>query len=223
MLGNKSNRELRRDPLTETSSAPPTTISSPTISSSTNVRLRHHHSGPWPGTSIQWTKLRPDHHPWRCTAQGGGDVVTGNGTKGFGAGIGGFRPRTSLLLMTMRYRAISSRATGWQESRSQSRFLTPTSMETCPQETFIEPHQQRQLYDGRGCVRPRTPDHRNPDLVCSSKSDGTKYHSPWHNNTIFNNKIGVWFTSDTVHVAGLATNHFVRVAILCPPVSNPST
>ena len=151
-----------------------------------------------------------------------GNVVTGNGTKGFGAGIGVFAPAP----FTASYDNVIS------GNFIQGNGLAGISVHSHAPNAYVDGNVfTRNLigtnnvsYEDGADAAPK--DTQTTGILIWSaapKSDGTKYHFTVANNTIFNNKIGVWFTSDTIHVAGLATNHFIHVASPVPPVSNPST
>lgn len=153
-----------------------------------------------------------------------GNVVTGNGTdpKGFGAGIGVFAP----------FPGSASYDNVVSGNFTQGNGLAGISVHSHAPNAYVDGNVfTRNLIGTNNVSHEDGADAAPKDtqttgiLIWSAapKSDGTKYHFTVANNTIFNNKIGVWFTSDTIHVAGLATNHFIHVASPVPPVSNPST
>jgi hypothetical protein len=142
-----------------------------------------------------------------------GNVVTGNGTKGFGAGIGVFAPGP----FTASYDNVVSR------NFVEGNGLAGISVHSHAPNAFVDGNvftrnvigtNNVTLEDGAD-VSPKDPQ-TTGILIWSAVSE---YHFTVTNNIIFNNSVGVWFTPATIQVSGLATNHFIHVATPVLPAS----
>jgi Right handed beta helix region len=135
-----------------------------------------------------------------------GNVVTGNGTKGFGAGIGVFAPAP----FSASYDNVVSR------NFVQGNGLAGISVHSHAPNAYVNGNaftsnvigtNNVTLEDGAD-VSPK--DTQTTGILIWSAA--STYHFTVAHNTIFNNAVGVWFTPATIQVSGLRTNRFIHVA-----------
>jgi hypothetical protein len=142
-----------------------------------------------------------------------GNVVTGNGTKGLGAGIGVFAPAP----FSASYDNVVSR------NFVEGNGLAGISVHSHAPNAFVDGNvftgniigtNNVTLEDGAD-VAPK--DTQTTGILIWSAA--SLYHLTVTNNVIFNNAVGVWFTPATIQASGLATNHFIHVATPVLPAS----
>jgi Right handed beta helix region len=142
-----------------------------------------------------------------------GNVVTGNGTKGFGAGIGVFAPAP----FSASYDNVVS------GNFIQGNGLAGISVHSHAPNAFVDGNvftrnvigtNNVTLEDGAD-VSPK--DTQTTGILIWSAA--TLYHFTVTHNIIFNNAIGVWYTPATIQASGLATNHFFHVGTPVLPAS----
>ncbi len=142
-----------------------------------------------------------------------GNVVTGNGTKGFGAGIGVFAPAP----FSASYDNVVS------GNFIAGNGLAGISVHSHAPNAFVDGNvftrnvigtNNVTLEDGAD-VSPK--DTQTTGILIWSAA--SLYHFTVTNNIIFNNAIGVWYTPATIHASGLATNRFIHVATPVLPAS----
>jgi hypothetical protein len=142
-----------------------------------------------------------------------GNVVTGNGTKGFGAGIGVFAPAP----FSASYDNVVS------GNFIAGNGLAGISVHSHAPNAFVDGNvftrnvigtNNVTLEDGAD-VSPK--DTQTTGILIWSAA--SLYHFTVTNNIIFNNAIGVWYTPATIQASGLATNRFIHVATPVLPAS----
>jgi nitrous oxidase accessory protein NosD len=131
------------------------------------------------------------------------NVVTGNGVKGFGAGVGVFAPQS----FTASY-----------DNLIEGNFIEGNGLARIS----VHSHQADADVNGNVFVR-NTIGENNVSLADGTDSgptdnqttgiliwsDATPYHFVVAHNTIFDNTYGVWLTPSTVHASGLGSNHII--------------
>ena len=142
-----------------------------------------------------------------------GNVVTGNGTKGFGAGIGVFAPSP----FSASYDNLVS------GNFVEGNGLAGISVHSHAPNAFVDGNVFTRNVIGTNNVTFEDGADVSPKdtqttgiLIWSAVS---VYHFTVTNNIIFDNAVGVWFTPATIHASGLATNHFFHVATPVLPAS----
>jgi hypothetical protein len=142
-----------------------------------------------------------------------GNVVTGNGTKGFGAGIGVFAPAP----FSASYDNVVAR------NFIEGNGLAGISVHSHAPNAFVDGNVFTRNVIGTNNVTFEDGADVSPKdtqttgiLIWSAVS---KYHFTVTKNIIFNNAVGVWFTPATIRASGLATNHFIHVATPVLPAS----
>jgi hypothetical protein len=142
-----------------------------------------------------------------------GNVVTGNGTEGFGAGIGVFAPAPFSAsydnLISGNFIAGNGLAGISVHSHAPNAFVDGNVFTR-----NVIGTNNVTLEDGAD-VSPK--DTQTTGILIWSAV--TPYHLTVTNNVIFNNAVGVWLTPATVHASGLATNHFIHVTTPVLPAS----
>ncbi len=141
------------------------------------------------------------------------NVVTGNGTKGFGAGIGVFAPGP----FTASYDNLVS------GNFSSGNGLAGISVHSHAPNAYVDGNVFTNNLIGTNNLTGEDGADVSPKdtqttgiLIWSAAS---LYHFTVANNTIFNNAVGVWLTPATIRASGLRTNHFINVTT---PVLNAS-
>ena len=142
-----------------------------------------------------------------------GNVVTGNGTKGFGAGIGVFAPAP----FSASYDNVVA------GNFIEGNGLAGISVHSHAPNAFVDGNVFTRNVIGTNNVTFEDGADVSPKdtqttgiLIWSAVS---KYHFTVTKNIIFNNAVGVWFTPATIQASGLATNHFIHVATPVLPAS----
>jgi hypothetical protein len=142
-----------------------------------------------------------------------GNVVTGNGTKGFGAGIGVFAPAP----FSASYDNVVS------SNFIADNGLAGISVHSHAPNAYVDGNVFTSNVIGTNNVSGKDGADVSPKdtqttgiLIWSAAST---YHFVVADNTIFSNAVGVWLTPATIQATGLRTNHFVHVAT---PVLNAS-
>jgi nitrous oxidase accessory protein NosD len=142
------------------------------------------------------------------------NVVTGNGTKGFGAGVGVFAPAPFSASYDNLIAGNVINGNG----------LSGISVHSHAPNAYVDGNTFTRNVIGINNVSGEDGADLSPKdtqttgiLIWSAAS---RYHFTVTNNIISNNAVGIWFTSSTIDVAGLGTNHFDGVTT--PVDSNPS-
>ena len=142
-----------------------------------------------------------------------GNVVTGNGTKGFGAGIGVFAPAP----FSASYDNVVAR------NFIEGNGLAGISVHSHAPNAFVDGNVFTRNVIGTNNVTFEDGADVSPKdtqttgiLIWSAVST---YHFTVTKNIIFNNAVGVWFTPATIQASGLATNHFIHVTTPVLPAS----
>jgi hypothetical protein len=142
-----------------------------------------------------------------------GNVVTGNGTKGFGAGIGVFAPSP----FSASYDNLVS------GNFVEGNGLAGISVHSHAPNAFVDGNVFTRNVIGTNNVTFEDGADVSPKdtqttgiLIWSAVS---LYHFTVTDNIIFNNAVGVWFTPATIHASGLATNRFFHVTTPVLPAS----
>jgi nitrous oxidase accessory protein NosD len=132
-----------------------------------------------------------------------GNVVTGNGVKGFGAGVGVFAPSS----FTASYDNVIA------DNFIEGNGLAGISVHSHQANAYVNGNvfvhniigeNNVSLADGTDS----TPtDNQTTGILIWS--DATPYHFVVAHNTIFDDTYGVWLTPSTVHATGLGSNHII--------------
>ncbi len=134
-----------------------------------------------------------------------GNTVIGNGTKGFGAGIGVFAPFPGSAsydnFIALNYAAGNGLAGISVHSHAPNAYVDGNIF------TSNAIGKNNVTGEDGADVSPKDPQ-TTGILIWSAAST---YHFVVTNNVIFNNEVGIWFTPATITVTGLKTNHFVNV------------
>ncbi len=142
-----------------------------------------------------------------------GNVVTGNGTKGFGAGIGVFAPAP----FSASYDNVISR------NFIQGNGLAGISVHSHAPNAYVDGNVFTSNVIGTNNVSGQDGADVSPKDTQTTGiliwSAATTYHFVVAHNTIFNNAVGVWFTPATIQVKGLGTNRFIHVTTPVLPAS----
>jgi parallel beta-helix repeat protein len=134
-----------------------------------------------------------------------GNYVSGNGVKGYGAGVGVFAPESY---------------TGSYDNYIAGNYIVGNGLAGIS----VHSHAPNAYVNGNVFVGNRIGTN-NVDLADGTDttpistettgiliwSDATTYHFVVAHNVIFNNGYGIWLTPSTVQAAGLKTNHFIHV------------
>ncbi len=134
------------------------------------------------------------------------NTVTGNGTKGFGAGIGVFAP----------FPGSASYDNYVAFNFAQGNGLAGISVHSHAPGAYVDGNVFTMNAIGTNNVTKEDgadgppKDTETTGILIWSAVD--TYHFTVTNNFIFNNAIGVWLTPATINATGLNTNHFVNVA-----------
>ncbi|MCL2395202.1 MAG: right-handed parallel beta-helix repeat-containing protein [Acidimicrobiaceae bacterium] len=142
------------------------------------------------------------------------NIVTGNGTQGFGAGIGVFAPAP----FSASYDNLIS------GNIINGNGLAGISVHSHAPNAYVDGNTFTRNVIGTNNVSGKDGADVSPKdtqttgiLIWSAAS---LYHFTVTDNIIFRDAVGVWFTSSTIDASGLATNHFHDVAT--PVDSDPS-
>jgi Right handed beta helix region len=142
-----------------------------------------------------------------------GNVVIGNGTKGFGAGIGVFAPAP----YTASYDNVVSR------NFVEGNGLAGISVHSHAPNAYVNGNvftrniigTNNVTFEDGADVSPK--DTQTTGILIWSAA--SLYHFTVTKNIIFNNAIGVWYTPATIQASGLRTNRFFHVATPVLPAS----
>jgi hypothetical protein len=133
------------------------------------------------------------------------NIVTGNGTKGFGAGIGVFAP--------FPYSASYDNLVAG--NFVQGNGLSGISVHSHAPNAYVDGNVFSYNLIGTNNVTGEDGADASPKdmqttgiLIWSAVSP---YHFTVQGNTIFNNAVGVWYTPATISVSGLSTNRYFHV------------
>jgi hypothetical protein len=142
------------------------------------------------------------------------NVVTGNGTQGFGAGIGVFAPAPFSASYDNLIAGNIINGNG----------LAGISVHSHAPNAYVNGNIFTRNVIGTNNVSGEDGADVSPKDTQTTGiliwSDASPYHFTVTDNSISNDAIGIWFTSSTIAVTGLATNHFHAVAT--PVDSDPS-